>query len=159
MQRHARLDHTFFDNESRPQLGALLLEKGLVTSDQLDHALAERLTTRTLLGETLIRLGYVFEDELARVLAEQFGVPFVNLDTIPVDGQAARVLPQELGESLPALPLRFTPEGYLVVAVADPSDDKLLPALQGAIRCPMILSIATASSIRFTWRSFAAFSR
>jgi hypothetical protein len=155
MQQRARLDHTFFANETRPQLGALLLEKGLVTSDQLDHALAERLTTRALLGETLVRLGYVFEDELARVLAEQFGVPFLNLDTIPVDGHAARVLPRELGESLPALPVRFTPEGGLVIAVADPTDDALVPALQGAIRCPIVLAIATASSIRYAWRTLA----
>ena len=153
MQQPARLDHTFFDHEVRPQLGALLLEKGLVTSAQLDQALAARQAKGGLLGETLVGLGYIFEDELARVLAAQFGVPFVNLDTIPVDAQAARVLPRELGESLPALPVRFTPEGYLVIAVADPTDEKLVPALQSAIRCPVVLSIATASSIRYAWKT------
>ena len=153
MQRPARLDHSFFDNAVRPQLGSLLLEKGLVTVEQLDDALAERSRSGGLLGETLVRLGFVFEDELARVLAEQFGVPFVNLDTIPVDGQAARVLPRQLGESLPALPLRFSPEGGLIIAVADPTDEKLIPALQSAIRCPIVLAIATPTSIRFGWRS------
>src|SRR5436305_10325510 len=145
--RPARLDHTFFDQEVRPQLGSLLLEKGLVTEAQLDHALTERTANGGLLGETLVKLGYIFEDELARVLAEQSGVPFVNLDTIPVDAQAALVLPRELGESLAALPVRFTPEGGLVIAVADPTDEKLVPALQSAIGCPIVLSIATASSI------------
>jgi hypothetical protein len=153
MQQPARLDHVFFDHEVRPQLGSLLLEKGLVTNDQLDRALADRKLNGGLLGEALVRLGFVFEDELARVLAEQFGVPFVNLDTIPVDVQAARVLPRELGESLLALPVRFTPEGGLVIAVADPTDEKLVPALQSAIKCPIVLSIATASSIRYGWRN------
>jgi type IV pilus assembly protein PilB len=157
MQQPARLDHVFFDNAVRPQLGSLLLEKGLVTVGQLDTALAQR--NGGLLGEALVRLGYIFEDELARVLAEQFGVPFVSLDTIPVDAQAARVLPPELGESLLALPVRFTPEGGLVIAVADPTDPKLVPALQSAIRCPIVLSIATASSIRYGWRSLAAQNR
>src|SRR5438477_6049177 len=120
----------------RLQLGELLIEKGLITEAQLDDALTERRVHGGLLGETLVRLGFVFEDELARVLAEQFGVPFVNLDTIPVDGQAARVLPRQLGESLPALPVRFSPEGGLIIAVADPTDEKLIPALQSAIRCP-----------------------
>lgn len=153
MHEHARLDHTFFDHEVRPQLGSLLLEKGLVTADQLDDALAARQASGALLGETLVRLGYIFEDELARMLAAQYGVPFVNLDTIPVDIQAAVVLPRGLGESLPALPLRFTPEGGLVIAVADPTDPKLIPALQSTIRCPIVLSIATGSSIRYFWRS------
>jgi hypothetical protein len=148
-----RLDHTFFDQEVRPHLGALLLEKGLVTAEQLDAALAERHANGGLLGETLVKLGFVFEDELARVLAEQVGVPFVNLDTIPVDPFAAAVLPRELGESLPALPVRFSPEGGLVIAVGDPSDETLIPKLQSVVGCPIVLSVATPSSIRFAWRS------
>jgi type IV pilus assembly protein PilB len=148
-----RLDHSFFDQEVRPQLGALLLEKGLVTPHQLDAALADRKVNGGLLGETLVRLGFVFEDELARVLAEQSGLPFVNLDTIPVDAAAASVMPRTLGEELPALPVRFTPEGALVIAVADPTDEQLLPRLQTVLGCPIVLSIATASSIRYGWRN------
>jgi Type II secretion system (T2SS), protein E, N-terminal domain len=151
--RPARLDHTFFQDEVRPQLGSLLLEKGLLTSEQLDQALVERRVQGSLLGETLVRLGFIFEDELARVLAEQAEVPFVNLDTIPVDPGAVGVLPRSLGESLPALPVRFTPEGGLVVAVADPTDATLLPQLQLAIGCPIVLAVATASSIRYGWRT------
>jgi type IV pilus assembly protein PilB len=148
-----RLDHTFFDNEVRPHLGALLLEKGLVTQEQLDAALAERRENGGLLGETLVKLGFIFEDELARVLAEQFGVPFVNLDTIPIDVTVATVLSRELGEQLCALPVRFTAEGALVIAVSDPTDENLLPQLQGALSCPIVLSVATASSIRYGWRT------
>jgi type IV pilus assembly protein PilB len=151
--RQARLDHSFFDNEVRPHLGSLLLEKGLLTHAQLDEALAERRANGGLLGETLVRLGFIFEDELARVLAEQAGVPFVNLDTILVDPSAATVLPRSVGESLPALPVRFTPEGSLVVAVADPTDEALLPQLQLEIACPIVLTVATASGIRYFWRS------
>jgi hypothetical protein len=154
--RPVRLDHTFFAAEARPQLGALLLDKGLITHQQLDEALAAR-AAGELLGETLVRLGFIFEDELARVLAEQSGVPFVNLDTIPVDPTAAAVLPRRVGESLPALPIRFTPEGSLVVAVADPTDEALLPELQSAIRCPIVLSVATGSSIRYGWRCIPQF--
>jgi hypothetical protein len=151
--RPARLDHTFFQDEVRPQLGSLLLAKGLITSEQLEQALVERNVHGGLLGETLVRLGFIFEDELARVLAEQAEVPFVNLDTIPVDPGAVAVLPRSLGESLPALPVRFTAEGGLVVAVADPTDATLLPQLQLAIGCPIVLAVATASSIRYGWRT------
>jgi type IV pilus assembly protein PilB len=147
-----RLDH-FTHPEAPPPLGTLLREKGLVTEQQLTTALDERRATGGLLGETLVKLGYIFEDELARVLAEQSGVPFVNLDTIPVDPGAARVLPRELGESLPALPVRFSPEGALVIAVADPTDETVVPKLQSALSCPIVLAIATASSIRYGWKN------
>lgn len=148
-----RLDHKFFEYEARPQLGTLLLDKGLVTEQQLDRALAERGAHGGLLGETLVKLGFIFEDELARVLAEQSAVPFVNLDTIPVDPFAASVLPRELGESLPALPVRFTREGGLVIAVADPTDESLFPKLQSAISCPIVLNVATPTDIRYGWRA------
>ena len=39
--RPARLDHTFFENEPRSHLGALLLRKGLVSNEQLDQALEQ----------------------------------------------------------------------------------------------------------------------
>lgn len=150
--RPLRLDHSFFEDEVRPQLGSLLLEKGLIRPEQLDQALSERKAHGGLLGETLVKLGFIFDDELARVLAEQTGVPYLNLDSIPVDPMAAAVLPRSLGESLPALPVRFAPEGGIVVAVADPSDAGLLPQLQLAIKCPMVLSVATAADIRHGWR-------
>ena len=74
----------------RLQLGALLVEKGLITEAQLSEALVERRLNGGFLGETLVRLGFVFEDELARTLAEQAGVPFVNLEANPVDRSASR---------------------------------------------------------------------
>ncbi len=138
------------------QLGELLIEKGLITKVQLDEALVERRVQGGLLGEALVRLGFIFEDELARTLAEQAGVPFVNIEANSVDRYAARTLPRSLGESLPALPVRFTPEGGLVIAVADPTDETLLPRLQEAISCPIVLMVAAASSIRNTWRSTPA---
>jgi hypothetical protein len=140
----------------RAPLGSLLIDKGLITQAQLDEALIERRLHGELLGETLVRLGFVFEDELARTLAEQAGIPFGNLEANPVDLYAASTLPRSLGESLLALPVRFTSDGNLVVAVADPTDDTLMPRLQTAISCPIVLMVATASSIRNTWRSTPA---
>jgi hypothetical protein len=145
-----------FGQKPRIQLGSLLIDKGLITEAQLDEALIERRLNDELLGETLVRLGFVFEDELARTLAEQAGVPFVNLEANPVDLYAASTLPRSLGESLPALPVRFTSDGNLVIAVADPTDETLLPRLQTAISCPIVLMVAAASSIRNAWRSSPA---
>src|SRR4051812_10896162 len=139
----------------RFQLGELLIEKGLIDEAQLGEALVERRQRGGLLGETLVRLGFVFEDELARTLAEQAGVPFVNLDANPVDRYATGTLPRQLGESLLALPVRFTPEGDLVVAVSDPTDDTLMPQLELAANCPVVLTVATPSGIRSAWRRAA----
>jgi len=55
-------------------LGELLLEKKLLTEDELDLALTEQADTGRLLGAILVERGYVSGPALAVALAEQYGV-------------------------------------------------------------------------------------
>lgn len=61
------------ENIWRP-LGELLLEKKLLTEDELDLALTEQAETGRLLGAILVERGYVSGPALAVALAEQYGV-------------------------------------------------------------------------------------
>jgi hypothetical protein len=61
------------ENAWRP-LGELLVEKGLVTERELEHALAVQEETGRLLGAILVERGYVSGPALAVALAEQYGV-------------------------------------------------------------------------------------
>jgi len=55
-------------------LGELLVEKGLVTKEELDRALTEQEETGRLLGTILVERGFVSGPALAVALAEQYGV-------------------------------------------------------------------------------------
>jgi hypothetical protein len=55
-------------------LGELLVEKNLLTADELELALAEQTDTGRLLGAILVERGYVSGPALAVALAEQYGV-------------------------------------------------------------------------------------
>jgi type IV pilus assembly protein PilB len=145
--RPARLDHSFFDNEPRSHLGALLLRKGLVTNTELDRALEER-QTGELLGEALVRLRICFEDDIARVLAEQANVEFVDIGVTSVDYRAVEMLPFQHAERLRAIPLRLHSDGVVSVAVADPTDETLLTELKLALGCPVRLLVTTSSALR-----------
>ena len=149
--RPARLDHSFFDNEPRSHLGALLLRKGLVTNAELDRALEER-QTGELLGEALVRLRICFEDDIARVLAEQANVEFVDIGVTSVDYRAVELLPREQAELLRAIPLRLHPDGTVSVAVADPTDETLLPKLKLAFGTYEVrLLVTMQSALRAAW--------
>jgi hypothetical protein len=154
-----RLDHTYFDRELRPPLGALLVKKGMITQAQLDEALSERSTTGELLGQVLLRHAWVFEDELARVLAEQHNLDFVNLSLLGVDARAMTILPIDVGQRLHAVPVRVSTEGDLLVAVGDPNDtdgmNELFELLAREDR-PLRLAVAEPSAIDEVWRRFAA---
>jgi hypothetical protein len=55
-------------------LGELLVDKGLVTEDELERALKEQQETEKLLGAILVDRGFVSGPALAIALAEQYGV-------------------------------------------------------------------------------------
>ena len=55
-------------------LGELLVQKGLITSEELELALAEQAAGDRLLGAILVERGYVSGPALAVALAEQYGV-------------------------------------------------------------------------------------
>jgi type IV pilus assembly protein PilB len=149
--RPARLDHNFFDNEPRSHLGALLLRKGLVTNEELDQALEQR-RPGELLGEALARLRFCFENDIARVLGEQANIEFVDIGITSVDQRAVELLPWPVAEQLHAIPVRLHPDGAVSVAVADPTDDSLLPSLTLALGGREVrLLVTTQSALRSAW--------
>jgi type IV pilus assembly protein PilB len=149
--RPARLDHSFFGDEPRSHLGALLLRKGLVTNEELDQALAER-EQGELLGEALCRLRICFDNDIARVLAEQANVEFVDIAVSGVDYKAVKLLDRRQAEELRAIPLRVSSDDTVSVAVADPTDETLLPNLKLALGgYDVRLLVTTSSALRAAW--------
>jgi len=71
------------------RLGDLLVEKGLVTESELQHALKvqkeSNFTKR--LGEILVDEGFVTEREIAEQLAEQLHLEFIDLYGVELDSK------------------------------------------------------------------------
>jgi type IV pilus assembly protein PilB len=149
--RPARLDHTFFENEPRSHLGALLLRKGILTHEELDQALELR-QEGELLGETLVRLRFCFEDDIARVLGDQAQIDFVDVGIVSVDPRAVDLLPWHVAEEQHAIPLRVHHDDTVSVAVVDPTDDSLLASLTLALGGRKVrLLVTTPSALRAAW--------
>ena len=60
-------------------LGQLLINKSLITGEQLDNALKEQRKSGGFLGNILIKLGYISQDELFPVLANSWVWSMSNL--------------------------------------------------------------------------------
>ena len=71
--------------DPRP-LGELLMERDLVTAEQLSEALAVQHLEDERIGESLVRLHHCTEKEVCEALGRQFGLPtFVSLAEKDVD--------------------------------------------------------------------------
>ena len=55
-------------------LGALLVEKGLLTADELEETLAEQQRSGRRLGQILVERGHVSVSALTSALTEQYGI-------------------------------------------------------------------------------------
>ena len=105
----------------RSRLGQLMIERGLVSDEELDEALAEQRSTGQRVGETLVARGVLSSVDLAMVLADHLGVPFVDLRSKSTDLVLASLIPEHVARRYNALPVSRWGE-QLVVAMANPND-------------------------------------
>ena len=105
----------------RSRLGEKLLHAGLITSAELESALAAQSIKKSRLGETLVELGLLDEDDLLPFLQRDLDVPSVRLREGLVDPKALSLLPRQTAEVLESLPL-FRVRSVLTVAMAEPHD-------------------------------------
>jgi len=60
---------------ARPKIGHIFVEKGFITTQQLEQALAEQAQSGKLLGEVLVELEMIDRLDLASALGVQFMAP------------------------------------------------------------------------------------
>lgn len=66
-------------------LGRLLIEKGVITSAQLEQALKAKEGSNKLTGEILIELGFAKEEDILWAVMSQYEVPYIPLDGFAFD--------------------------------------------------------------------------
>src|SRR2546429_3515622 len=89
------------------QIGDILVEKKLVTPEELQRALAEQEKTGEFLGSILIRMGCISEEQLLQSLSEQLNIPFVNLKLLTIDQAVIQKVPARLVEHYKVMPVRW----------------------------------------------------
>jgi type IV pilus assembly protein PilB len=123
------------------RVGQTMIDRGLVTMDQLDAALALQRSTGKRVGDALVEIGALSRFDLTRVLADHLGVPFVDLQSKQPDPLLTSVLPEEVARRYRALPItRWNDQ--LVIAMANPNDLFALDDLHLVTRSPIIAAMA-----------------
>jgi len=106
----------------RRMIGQILLEKKLVTQEQLDEALnVQKNAPGQKLGHVLVDLGFVEQQEVDRAYAEQLGFPYFEPDKTALDEEVAKTLPQSIARRYKAIPIGRS-GNRLTVAMADPTN-------------------------------------
>ena len=102
-------------------VGELLLERGLISADNLAEALALAKKNSARLDRTLIDLGHATEEQVLKIMAEQLGIEMVDLTEVTIDVETLRAMPQKIIYRRGLVPLTKE-NGTLRVATSDPFD-------------------------------------
>lgn len=103
-----------------PRIGALLVEKALITPTQREEALQLARRWNVRFGEVAVAMGWIKSLDLYRTLAAHVGVPFVDLSAQPPDATLLDPADAALYAGRLTMPWRRQANGRLTVATADP---------------------------------------
>lgn len=135
----------------RIRLGDLLVQKGLITEEQLMRALKEQRNRGTKLGETLISLGYVSEKSIVDILTAQLNIDYVELRDMKLDETAVYLINETLAKKHNLIPIGFDKENpnSLRVAMSDPMDFVAMDDVAIITNMRVIPVLSTSSQIAF----------
>jgi type IV pilus assembly protein PilB len=108
----------------RRRLGDILLERGLITGEQIEEALAQQKVSRKKIGETLIDMNYVTREQIVEGLAEKYSLPIIEfLDNVECElpVELKTIVPKKLAKQNIIFPLEKR-ESTLFLVMADPLD-------------------------------------
>lgn len=103
------------------RLGDLLIQKGIITEEELSIALSVQKITGQVLGKCFTTLGFISTQELAEVLAFQHGIEYLDIRQYPIQQELLKVFPKNITETGRFLPLEES-NGVIKTAVVDPSN-------------------------------------
>jgi type IV pilus assembly protein PilB len=113
----------------RKQIGNLLLERGVITENQLIEALEEQKKTGELLGRIFIRKGLISKADLLSVLASQSGMETIDLEKTPIKENAILAVSPSVAQMYKVIPIRFE-DNTLTIAISDPSNIRIVDDLR-----------------------------
>ncbi len=111
-------------------LGQLLVEKGIITDEQLQEAKEEHDRTGRLLGHVLVDFGHITEAEIILTLGQELGMEAVDLKEIgEIPQEAIQKISPNMAKLYEVIP--FAIRGNTVmVAMADPLNPNMLDDLR-----------------------------
>jgi len=137
------------DKGKKKLLGEYLIERGLVSSEQIQKALDEQKKAGSRLGQTLIELGFLNEDDLIVVLAQQLGLAHIDISSYRLKPHIVKLIPEKVARRYSLIALERVGD-ILTIAMADPLNVFAIDEVQQLTQCriePVICSRSALANV------------
>jgi type IV pilus assembly protein PilB len=107
---------------SARMIGEVIVDLGFADRETVEQAVAAARAQGRPTGQVLVERGVLRHDQLARAVAERFGLDFVDLAVYELDMGAVNLIRAETAKRYQAVPVGYTDDGTLLLAMADPTN-------------------------------------
>jgi type IV pilus assembly protein PilB len=107
---------------SARMIGEVVVDLGFADREAVEEAVELAREQGRPTGLVLVEQGVLKHDQLARVVAERFGLDFVDLSIFEVDMGAVALLSPDACQRYRAVPIGFTEDNVVLLAMADPTN-------------------------------------
>ena len=128
------------------QLGELLLERGVINQQQLEHALSTQKARGGLLGQVLVELGFASEEQIAQAITAQYGFPYLPLDSLDIDPTIIDLIPEHVARQYCLIPIDRIGKG-ITIAMANPLNVQATEDIETLSKCAVQTFVSTATDI------------
>jgi type IV pilus assembly protein PilB len=109
--------------QAKLPIGKVLIQKGVISEDQLRIALIEQRASREPLGKLLVSLGFITEATLREALSANLKTRSADLSNLVVDGIALKLIPKETAKRYRVFPIVYERHSdNLILAMSDTSN-------------------------------------
>lgn len=135
------------------QLGQLLIDKNIITQQQLDEALKIQKEKGGLLGQVLIDSKFISEENLVMALADQYGFPYLPLANYEIDTEVTKLVPENVAKQYHLIPIDKI-GNILTIVMADPLNDYAIKDIEYITNCKVKTFVSTVTDIKNTINRF-----
>ena len=109
-------------NHDRRRLGDVIVDLGFTDRETVERTVIEARKHGRTIGEALLDEGVLTSNQLARALAERNGLDYVDLSGFEVDKGAANLLSAVEARRFRAIPVAFIDSETILVATSNPAN-------------------------------------
>ena len=99
----------------RRLFGQILKDKGFVTENQLQEALAIQKQKGGLIGDILVSLHYVTNDQIMLAMGEYLGIEIVNIEGMDIPSEIINMIPPAIAQLYRVIPININDDTLTIV--------------------------------------------
>ncbi|HNX81672.1 MAG TPA: hypothetical protein PKL77_05950 [Candidatus Omnitrophota bacterium] len=129
------------------QLGELLVERNLLSTQQLEKALSFQKERGGLIGEILVELGFVKEEDIAQALTAQYGFPYLPLSNYEINPEIINAIPGRVSRQYLLIPIDRIGNN-LTLAMSNPLNVQAIEDVELLSGCSVQTFVSTSSDVK-----------